>query len=271
MSLRDDFAALVTGGARFDLGRGALTLARVAYPELEADPYLARLDTLADGARARLTPGLPPAEAALTLASYLFRDLGFRGNQDDYYDPRNSFLNDVLERRTGIPISLSILLLETGARLGLELEGVGFPGHFLVRAGGVLLDPFFGGRLVGDPELLVRYRALRGGQPESLPPDALATMHRPAILARVLRNLVRAYLDQSDHARALASVDLLLVLEPNAADEIRLRGLLYEQLDCAGAALGDFKRYLALAPDAPDADAIRNRLVRLSRTTATIH
>jgi len=271
MSVRDDFAALVAAGPRCDLGRAALTIARIAYPDLDFGQYLDRLDVLAEGARPRLAPGMPPAEAGLVLATYLFRDLGFRGNQDDYYDPRNSFLNDVLERRTGIPISLSILLIETGLRLRLAVEGVGFPGHFLVRAGPVLFDPFYSGRMVGPEELLARYRALSGAPADDLPSDALATTDHPAILARVLRNLVRVYLDRKEHPRALDAVDLLLVLVPEAADEVRLRGLLYEQLECAAAALADFRRYLDLHPDAPDADAIRERIVRLARATVTIH
>jgi regulator of sirC expression with transglutaminase-like and TPR domain len=271
MSVRDDFATLVAAGDRCDLGRAALAIARIAYPDLEPAPYLARLDELADGARPRLAGGLPAAEAGLALATYLFRDLGFRGNQDDYYDPRNSFLNDVLDRRTGIPISLAVLLIETAARLGFSVEGVGFPGHFLVRAGEVLFDPFYGGRIVGPEELLTRYRALRDTPVASLPADALATIDRPAILARMLRNLVRVYLERNEHTRALEAVDLLLVLVPDSAGEVRLRGLLYEQLECAAAALSDFRRYLTLDPNAADADAIRERIERLTRATVTLH
>ena len=271
MSLRDEFATTVAPGPHCDLGRAALTIARIAYPDLDAGPYLARLDALAASARPRLPADVPPAEAGLALASYLFRDLGFRGNADDYYDPRNSFLNDVLERRTGIPISLSVLLIEIGTRLGLAAEGVGFPGHFLVRIGSVLFDPFYGGRPVGPEELLTRYRALSGMPAEMLPPDALRPADRPAILARMLRNLTRVYLDRREHACALAAADLLLVLEPDAPAEVRLRGLLYEQLECTAAALADFRRYLELHPEAPDADTIRERIVNLARATVTLH
>src|SRR5262245_49109906 len=130
--LRDDFATLVSAGERADLARSALAIARIAYPELPPDPWLRELDVIAAAAQKRLPPHPSPADTAALLAVHLFRECGFRGNQDDYYDPRNSFLNDVLARRTGIPISLSVVLLETGRRLGLALEGVGFPGHFLV-------------------------------------------------------------------------------------------------------------------------------------------
>ena len=271
MSLREDFATVVASGARCDLGRAALAVARIAYPDLDTDAYVARRDALAADARPRLAARMPPAERGLVLASYLFGDLGFRGNEDDYYDPRNSFLNQVLERRVGIPISLSVVLMETGTRLGVPVEGVGFPGHFLVRAGDILLDPFHGGRMVGPEELLARYRALSGTAAAALPAEALAATGRPAILARILRNLVRVYLDRKEHPRALEAVDLVLVLEPGSGEDVRLRGLLYEQLEHPTAALVDFRRYLELRPDAADADAIRERIVHLARAPVTIH
>ena len=273
--LREDFAALAAAGERTDLARAALAIARIAYPDLDPAPYLRQLDDLAAAVRPRLYPQAPPEAAVTELAGYLFGECGFRGNQEEYYDPRNSYLNDVLERRTGIPITLAVVLIETGARLGLGLEGVGFPGHFLVRVAGsrgpLLLDPFFGGRPIGERELLARYRAFVGSDAPVLPPDALATTGTPAILTRMLRNLLRAYLDQKDHAHALAAADLLLVLVPDSADEVRVRGLLYEHLECFGAALGDFRRYLELAPEAPDAERIRERVARLVRIAAAVH
>jgi regulator of sirC expression with transglutaminase-like and TPR domain len=273
--LREDFAALAAAGERTDLARAALAIARIAYPDLDPAPYLRQLDDLAAAVRPRLYPQASPEAAATELAGYLFGECGFRGNQEEYYDPRNSYLNDVLERRTGIPITLSLVLIETGARLGLGIEGVGFPGHFLVRVAGsrgpLLLDPFYGGRPIGERELLARYRTFVGSDAPALPPDALATTGTPAILSRMLRNLLRAYLDQKDHALALAAADLLLVLVPDSADEVRVRGLLYEHLECFGAALGDFRRYLELAPEAPDAERIRERVARLVRIAAAVH
>ena len=273
--LREDFAALAAAGERTDLARAALAIARIAYPDLDPAPYLRQLDDLAAAVRPRLYPQASPEAAVTELAGYLFGECGFRGNQEEYYDPRNSYLNDVLERRTGIPITLSLVLIETGARLGLGIEGVGFPGHFLVRVAGsrgpLLLDPFYGGRPIGERELLARYRTFVGSDAPALPPDALATTGTPAILTRMLRNLLRAYLDQKDHALALAAADLLLVLVPDSADEVRVRGLLYEHLECFGAALGDFRRYLELAPEAPDAERIRERVARLVRIAAAVH
>ena len=273
--LREDFAALAAAGERTDLARAALAIARIAYPDLDPAPYLRQLDDLAAAVRPRLYPQASPEAAVTELAGYLFGECGFRGNQEEYYDPRNSYLNDVLERRTGIPITLSVVLIETGARLGLGIEGVGFPGHFLVRVAGsrgpLLLDPFYGGRPIGERELLARYRTFVGSDAPALPPDALATTGTPAILTRMLRNLLRAYLDQKHHAPALAAADLLLVLVPDSADEVRVRGLLYEHLECFGAALGDFRRYLELAPEAPDAERIRERVARLVRIATAIH
>ena len=273
--LVDDFAALVAAGERTDLARGALAIARIGHPDLVADPWLRRLDALADAVRKRLPPGTSRDGAVAALAGYLFGDCGFHGNHDDYYDPRNSYLNDVLERRTGIPITLSVVLLEVGARLGLALEGVGFPGHFLVRAAGargpLLLDPFFGGRPVDERELLARYRGFRGDDVPALPPDALAPTAVSGVLARMLRNLLRVFLDRKEHERALLAADLLLVLVPDSTDELRVRGLLYEHLECFRAALDDFARYLELAPQASDAETIRARVDRLARLAATLH
>jgi regulator of sirC expression with transglutaminase-like and TPR domain len=273
--LREDFAALVAVGERIDLARAALVIARIAYPDLDPTPHLRQLDDLAAAVRPRLFPHASPEAAVTELAGYLFRECGFGGNQEEYYDPRNSFLNDVLERRIGIPITLSVVLIETGARLGLHIEGVGFPGHFLVRVAGrqgpLFLDPFFGGREVGEEELLARYRAVLGADAPALPSDALAPTDTPGILTRMLRNLLRIYLDRKDHAHALAAAELLLVLVPDSADEVRVRGLLYDHLECFGAALEDFRHYLELAPDAPDGEHIRERVAHLVKKAAAIH
>ena len=273
--LRQDFAALLAAGGQTDLARAALAIARIAYPDLDPAPYVRQLDDLAAAVRPRLFPRASPEAAVTELAGYLFGECGFRGNQEEYYDPRNSYLNDVLERRTGIPISLSVLLIETGVRLGLGIEGVAFPGHFLVRVAGsrgpVLLDPFFGGRPIRERELLARYRTFLGSDAPALPPEALATADTPGILTRMLRNLLGVYLDRNDHAHALAAAELLLVLVPDSADELRMRGLLYERLECFGAALDDFRRYLELAPGAPDAEQIHERVARLVRIAAAIH
>jgi regulator of sirC expression with transglutaminase-like and TPR domain len=280
-SLRDRFAAHVAAGQRCDLAAAALEIATIAYPDLDPAPSLRRLDDLARDAGRRIGPEMSAADAAHELTRFLFEDCGFRGNQDDYYDPRNSFLNDVLDRRLGIPISLSVVMIEIGRRLGLRIEGVGFPGHFLVRIHTdhqpILLDPFHAGTPVDDTDLLARLRALsqssRGGGPDfaHVPDEFLEAASPRGILGRMLRNLLRIWLEKNEQALALAAVDLLLVLTPHAADDIRTRGFLYEELECPAAAAEDLRRYLDLAPDAPDADEVRGRLSRLADETPTFH
>lgn len=276
--LRERFATLIASPAG-DLDRAALEIARLGHPDLDPTAALRALDDLADGLRPRLARGTSPAAAATLLARHLFEECGFRGNRADYYDPRNSFLNDVLERRLGIPISLGIVALEVGRRLGIALEGVGFPGHFLIRAAGAsdgpLLDCFQGGAEVDHEELLARLRTLadHSGGPEfsQVPPRFLEATAAPGILARMLRNLLRIYLEKREQAQALAAVDLLLVLTPRSAEDLRTRARLYEALECFASAAADLRRYLALAPQAGDATEVRKTLGRLANHSPTLH
>ncbi len=275
--LRDHFTALVTSPS-CTLDRAALEIARIGHPDLDPAPTVALLDTMADDLRPRLA-GAAPDAAARVLTSHLFEECCFRGNRADYYDPHNSFLNDVLARRTGIPISLSIVAIEMGRRLGIPVEGVGFPGHFLIRVPGpghpLLLDCFHGAAPVDEDELLGRLRALsdNSGGPdfEQVPPRFLEATPAPGILGRMLRNLLRIYLERDDHARALAAVDLLLVLTPRSAEDIRIRARLYEALECFASAADDLRRYLALVPRADDAPVVRKALDRLSADAPTLH
>lgn len=276
--LRERFAALVASPS-CTLDRAALEIARIGHPDLDPTPTLQGLDALADGLRPRLPRGAAAATAARLLASHLFEECGFRGNRADYYDPRNSFLNDVVERRTGIPISLSVLAIEVGRRLDIPIEGVGFPGHFLVRVAGpgspLLLDCFRGGAPVEADELLTRLRSLSetssGPDFTQVPPRFLEGTPTAGILARMLRNLLRIYLEKRAPAQALAAVDLLLVLTPRSADDLRTRARLYEALECFASAADDLRRYLALAPRADDAPEVRKTLERLSADAPTLH
>lgn len=239
---------------------------------------LGALDALAQSVAPRLTDAMPPEERARAVSDYLFEEIGFHGNTDAYYDPRNSFLNDVLERRTGIPISLAVVLIEVATRVGLRVEGVGFPGHFLVRvptaAGFLLLDPFNGGRPVGEAELLDRLRTVSGGRtapPTKVPSALLEATPTVAILGRMLRNLLHIYIEKPDYPLVVATADLLLIADPHAADVWRTRGLAYLQLDCSAAACDDLRRYLELVPDAPDAADLRAHVARLARRSPTLH
>jgi regulator of sirC expression with transglutaminase-like and TPR domain len=264
------------------IARAELVFATMHPAPFDGATAIAELDALAAGARMRLEGIGDPHARVHALMNFLFRERGFHGNQEQYYDPRNSCLDEVLARRIGIPITLSVVAIEVAARLGIRLEGVAFPGHFLVRAliedgAPILFDPFHGGASVDHDELLWRLKVLaeqsgRGAPAfERVPPEFLADASRPAILGRMLRNLQRIYAQRDDHARALAAVDLLLVLTPNAAEEVRTRGTLYEQLDCPAAAAADFRRYLQLVPQAPDAAEVEKRLSRLLDTAPTLH
>jgi regulator of sirC expression with transglutaminase-like and TPR domain len=279
-NLRSELARVVADGPNADLATGALVIARIAYPHLEPERSLARLDALASEVAPAAARTRPPADRTRALARRL-NELGYRGNRDDYYDPRNSFLNDVLDRRLGIPISLGVLAIEVGRRLDVPLAGIGFPGHFLLRGATeeapLFLDPFHGGIEVDEVGLLARLRALArqaGRQaPDfaTVPAELLEPTPAPAILARMLRNLVHIYLQRADDARALAAVDLLLVTSPDAPDELRTRGMLYERVGCPAAAVTDFRRYLELVPTAPDAASIELRAARLADDAPTLH
>lgn len=249
-----------------DLARAALAIAREEYGDLDEGRYLRRLDELAVGARAGLPPGASTERKVGRLNTWLFHEQKFAGNAADYHDPKNSFLNEVLERRRGIPITLSVLYLEVGRRFGLPVEGVGFPGHFLCKvpldAGELVIDPYHRGRLLGRDELEKRWRAAMG---EATPfdPRALRPARPRQILVRMLLNLLQVYKQQGDHPRALSAVDRLLLLEPDHARGLRERAPLYERLGGAEAAARDLERVLELEPKAADRPALQKRIARL--------
>jgi regulator of sirC expression with transglutaminase-like and TPR domain len=260
-----------------DLAEAALLIAAHEYPGLDVFAYLRRLQEFGTELKRRLRRDIGPTDAVIALNRYLFDELGFGGNTQDYYDPRNSFLNDVLDRRLGIPITLSIIYVEIGRRVGLALHGVSFPGHFLVkcaaRDGVIVLDPYERGASLSLEDLQRRLRVLRGGT--APPPDVarhmLAAAGKKDILARILRNLKSIYLERRDPARALAAADRLIALEPRAADEYRARAALYLELECHRAALSDFRNYLMLKPDADDAASVHRRVVELQQIAARLN
>lgn len=260
-----------------DLAATALLIARQAYPDLDSASYLERLDRMAEDLRERLDPDYTPVDTMLELNQYLFSELGFAGNRQDYYDPRNSFLNDVLDRRLGIPITLSIVYLEVGRRVGLDLEGVPFPGHFLVKLhvneGEVILDPYGGGASLGLDDLEERMEQVMGnGRPlRPLLPGLLSGTTKRNILVRMLRNLRSVYLRREDHLQVLLTLDWILACQPDDAEALRDRGLAYEALECAKPALEDLRRYLEMAPRAPDAESIRARVIELQRAARRLN
>ena len=256
---------------RIDLAEAALWVAAEEYAGLDVAAYRARLDALAETARAAIADAGSAQDRVLALARFVHDEQGFRGNRTDYYDARNSYLNEVLDRRTGIPITLAVVYVALGARLGLPLRGVGFPGHFLVRCDApspLVLDPFEG-KLLERADWEARWRA---AVPDA-PFDARALEPSPAraILSRLIGNLKQIHLAAQDWPRALASVERLLALSPDAPAELRDRGLLYARLECFAAAAADLRRFLALAPEDASADAVRSQLIELTRTAPALH
>jgi len=234
----------------------------------------------------RLRSRIPQAggaeETVVALNQFLYSDLGYWGNTEDYYDPRNSYLNEVIDRRTGIPITLSVLYMEIGRRIGLPFEGVSFPGHFLVRlplrGGTLVLDPFSGG--VPQPEAELRERLKRviprealGGVPVAeLPLDQfLEPASNRQILARLLRNLKGVYREKDQPERLLAVLNRMIVVAPESAVELRDRGFVYQRLECWRPALQDLSEYLQRAPEAADQEDVRAKLVDLTLRCARLN
>lgn len=259
---------------QLDLGRAALTIAQVDYPDLDIAAYLARIDELAANVTDRLISKADVFRSIAALNLVLFQRQGFRGNRDDYFDPKNSFLNEVIERKTGIPITLSVLYMEVARRTGLQLEGVGFPGHFLVKVAGegddVVIDPFNGGEVVGMDQLAKMLFALYGGK-VPFQPDFLEPATKKQILKRMLNNLKVIYLKQNNWAKGLAVVDRLVILDPGSAEDLRDRGMIYAQMECFRQALEDLQSYLQLAPGARDAQEVREQISDLAKQVAQIH
>ena len=255
----------------------ALLIARDEYPELDPAAYERLLQAHADHLRVEVdaTREWPLKIAAIN--HHLFNEVGYSGNNDEYYDPRNSYLNEVFERRLGNPISLALVQIEVSRRLGLPLEGISFPGHFLVRLpvddGVLIMDPFNGGRPLGVDELRERARTNLGGQApdDSVLAQILDPAPHRAILMRMLRNLYGVYAERGEWDRAARSADRVLKLAPEQADAVRDRGLAYLQLEHLAGARADLARYLKMEPEASDAASIRDRLVELGGERPKLH
>ncbi|MBE9040921.1 SirB1 family protein [Oscillatoriales cyanobacterium LEGE 11467] len=251
---------------RIDLALAALCIAQEEYPELDIEAYLNTLDTMAAEVREQLPAELYPLRVIRCINRYLYEDLGFAGNRDDYYDPRNSFLNEVIERRTGIPIALSLLYLEIAKRIEFPMEGIGMPGHFLIRPvfeeSQIYVDAFNGGEVLFPEDCRERLSQVFQ-QPVELRSEFFQPVSSRQFLARMLTNLKGIYLSCLHVTKALGAIDRILLLFPDAPIEVRDRGLLYYHLDRLGQAKQDLERYLELQPQAEDAVRIAGLLDRL--------
>lgn len=272
-TLRRRFAAEVKRpDGEINLALAALLIAKEEYPQLFEQTYLARLDQLAEETRDRLGGETAPLVVLQEVLHTLYHRRGFRGNREAYYDPRNSFLNDVLDRGLGIPITLGIVVLEVGWRLGLPLGGVNFPGHFLVRFQGevleILLDPFEGGDLRFRNQLQELLDRVYGGMVR-LHDSFLRPARRQEILLRLLTNLKGLYFHTGDHRRALAAVERILILRPFSPADVRDRGIVLARLGRRDEALRQLHTYLRIAPEAADGRRIRSLMDRLIRKGAS--
>ncbi|WP_394823849.1 SirB1 family protein [Pendulispora albinea] len=288
-----------------DLGLGAVLIARDVYPDLDIERTLGAFDELARPLQGLGLEHASPLAQAEHLRSHLHVTCGFNGNERDYYDARNSLISDVLQRRLGIPISLSVIYCEVAKRVGVFARGVSFPGHFLVRIDPpsmraaaahttygaadvqaahladladlsedidlepVFVDPFFGCRVLGPRDLSALHAKTMGDSP--MTPDTLAAATPRAILHRMLVNLRAVYLSRGDMARAMLSIDRILCLTPNATEPLRERGLLSARLGAREQALADLERFLELAPHAEDAPQIRARVAALKKEHTTLN
>ena len=280
------FESLATGeDAAIDLSLAALLIANLEYPDLDIAHYMAQLDALAE--RVRVLLDLPAARAPQELPLHsdlhavieamntvLFEQEHFHGNAEDYYNPSNSYLNDVLEGHTGIPIALSLLYMEVGKRLGVRFDGIGLPFHFVVgchlQQGRCYIDPFEGGRIMSEQECRVRVRQMIG-EKGKIHAQWFAPISRKHLLVRMLNNLKHIYLHSEEFARALRMCDCILLLVPRAPTERRDRGIIYLHLKQYGRALRDLTAYTQLAPRAEDHDEIQRQVKIIRQTLAMMN
>ncbi len=255
--------------APLDLAELALLLAQDEYPTLDVEAYLSELDGMAHEARGHLRGGL--VQRVKGLCRYLFHDMGFRGNQQNYYDARNSYFNEVLDRRTGIPITLSAVAIAVGRRAGLPVVGVGLPGHFVAKAiegkQEVLFDPFHGGRQL-TPEKCQRLVEQATGLPFEMNPETLQAVPLGSIMLRMLNNLKGVYLRGGDYLRATRTIERLRQLNPNDPQLRRDLGATLLQAGQPGRAIDHLQAYLSATPKAEDAEMVKKLLMQAMAAVA---
>ena len=276
----DYFASLVAEDEGLPLLEAAIAVAHHDFPRLDTQAILAEIDTLGARLNQRIARDAAPMQRLRLLNRFFFQELGFSGNVNDYYDPRNSYVHCVLETRRGIPITLALVYVELATQIGLKACGISFPGHFLAKVhmpqGEIVIDPFTGQSMSRDAldALLVPYRRRSGktGGSEPLLRDFLQAAAPREVIARMLRNLKEIFRGSQDAARLLGIAERLVILLPDAWEERRDRGLVHAALGARFPAMADLAGYLEHAPDAPDRPAIRKRLAELGHDgTSRLH
>ncbi|MEN8132212.1 MAG: tetratricopeptide repeat protein [Pseudomonadota bacterium] len=254
--------------------RAALSIAADTYPGLDADKYMVQIKQWVKDISQQLPEDADIKTRLNVLNRFLFEQLGFSGNTTDYYDPRNSYINEVLDRRQGIPITLSVIYIELGKRLGLNMSGISFPGHFLVKLpcaeGEVVLDPFNGGISLSEQDLTDRLENLLDVEVDNLGPFLQPASNKD-ILIRMLSNLKTIYHHRGDAERTLELINKILLLDPQRSDEYRERGLLLTSLECFHSALSDLRRYHDSSPGSDASETVRDLIIRLQHKHHYLH
>jgi regulator of sirC expression with transglutaminase-like and TPR domain len=264
---RTQFAEIVRRNDQsVELDYTALLIATEEYPHLEITKYLGQLDSFADQARELDDQNAEPVARIMRFTHLLSDKLGFHGNQENYLDARNSFLNDVIDRRTGIPITLSVIFIEVARRIGLKLSGVGMPGHFIVKYADddteILIDPFNGGRLISEDGCREMIEQIYHGAIQ-FNSSFLDAVTKKQILTRMLQNLKAIYARAKDNYKTLNAIERLLLINPQAISEIRDRGLIYSVMERYAQAQEDLEEYLRRAPKADDVKEMKEMVRKL--------
>jgi regulator of sirC expression with transglutaminase-like and TPR domain len=271
----DYFTSLVAEDEHFPLTEAAIAVAQHAYPDLDVQGVLDKIDQWGNKLKKQITPDTPPVQRLQLLKYFFYNELGFGPNPNDFYAPENSYLHQIIENRRGIPISLAILMMELGQQIGLNIRGVSFPNHFMMRIslqqGEIIMDPLTGNSLSKNQlqEMLDPYLDAKGYRGElSLPLNIFLRASSPReILSRFMRNLKMIYSEDERWERLLGIQERLVILLPDSTEEIRDRGLIFAQLEYVRPAIADLQRYLAEMPGAEDAADIREHIATLESQT----
>ncbi|MBU3620284.1 SirB1 family protein [Polynucleobacter sp. CS-Odin-A6] len=271
----DYFTSLVAEDKHFPLTEATVAVAQHAYPDLDVQGVLDKIDQWGNKLKKQITPDTPPIQRLQLLKHFFYQELGFGPNQNDFYAPENSYPHQIIENRRGIPISLAILMMELGQQIGLNIRGVSFPNHFMMRIslqqGEIIMDPLTGNSLSKNQlqEMLDPYLDAKGYRGElSLPLNIFLRASSPReILSRFMRNLKMIYSEDERWERLLGIQERLVILLPDSPEEIRDRGLIFAQLEYVRPAIDDLHRYLSEMPGAEDAADIREHIATLEGQT----